>query len=155
MPPGHALASGTGLPSLVARRAWLRPRRPRSRADQVAWTVAEAASLGVTGLDALSPYGRALVAGDDPTPILAALLPEPVDHVLIQADLTAVAPGPLEPGLARSLQLLADVESRGTATVYRFGASSVRRALDAGWTAAEVHAFLASVSRTPVPQPLT
>jgi len=155
VPSGQALASGTGLPSLVARLAWLRPRRPRSRADQVAWTMTEAAALGVTGLDALSPYGRALVAGDDPEPLLAALLPEPVDHVLIQADLTAVAPGPLESGVARSLQLLADVESRGAATVYRFTAKSVRRALDAGWTAAEVHAFLASVSRTPVPQPLT
>lgn len=155
VPEGSALASGTGLPSLVARLAWLRPRRPRTRADQAAWTVAEAAMLGVTGLDALSPYGRALVAGDDPTPLLAALLPDPVDHVLIQADLTAVAPGPVESGIARSLQLLADVESRGAATVYRFTATSVRRALDVGWTAAEVHAFLASVSRTPVPQPLT
>ena len=55
----------------------------------------------------------ALVAGGDPEPGLAALLPDPVDHVLIQADLTAVAPGPLETALARSLQLLADVESRG------------------------------------------
>jgi hypothetical protein len=155
IPPGRALATGTGLPSLVARLAWLRPRRPRTRADQVAWTVAEAAALGVTGLDALSPYGRALVGGDDPTPVLAELLPDPVDHVLIQADLTAVAPGPLESGVARSLQLVADVESRGTATVYRFSAGSLRRALDAGWTAAEVHAFLAAVSRTPVPQPLT
>ncbi len=155
VPPGQALATGTGLPSLVARLAWLRPRRPRTRADHVAWTVAEAAALGVTGLDALSPYGRALVGGDDPEPVLAPLLPHPVDHVLIQADLTAVAPGPLESGIARSLQLLADVESRGAATVYRFNAQSVRRALDVGWTAAEVHAFLASVSRTPVPQPLT
>ena len=153
--PGRALASGTGLPSLVALLAWRRPRRPRTRADQVAWTVAEAAAIGVTGLDALSPYGRALVADEDPAPILAALLPAPVDHVLIQADLTAVAPGPLESGVARSLQLVADVESRGAATVYRFSASSVRRALDAGWTATEVHAFLASVSRTPVPQPLS
>ncbi|WP_322937050.1 helicase-associated domain-containing protein [Nocardioides bizhenqiangii] len=155
VPPGRALASGTGLPSLVARLAWQRPRRSRSRADQVAWTVTEAAVLGVTGLDALSPYGRALIAGDDPAPLLAERLPAPVDHVLIQADLTAVAPGPVESGIARSLQLLADVESRGAATVYRFTAPSVRRALDAGWTAAEVHAFLASVSRTPVPQPLT
>jgi hypothetical protein len=155
VPPGHALAAGTGLPSLVALLGWRRPRRPRSRTDQVAWTVAEAAVIGVTGLDTMSPYGRELVAGGDPVPLLAALLPEPVDHVLIQADLTAVAPGPLESGIARSLQLLADVESRGAATVYRFSASSVRRALDAGWTAAEVHAFLASASRTPVPQPLT
>ena len=40
------------------------------------------------------------------------------------------------------------MESRGGATVYRFSASSVRRGLDAGWTAQEVHAFLDDVSRT-------
>ena len=81
--------------------------------------------------------------------------PAPVDHVLLQADLTAIAPGPLEQDLARQLALVADVESRGGATVYRFAASSVRRAFDAGWSAAEVHEFVASTSRTPVPQSLT
>lgn len=155
LPPGQVLASGTGLPSLVARLAWLRPRRPRTRADQAAWAVHEAAALGLTGLGALASYGRLLLAGDDPGDALGVLLPEPVDHVLVQADLTAVAPGPLETGLARKLQLVADVESRGGATVYRFTPQSVRRALDVGWTAAEVHEFLGTVSRTPVPQPLT
>ena len=155
LPPGVTLAAATGLPSLVEQVAWHRPRRPRSRAEQVAWTMTEAAVLGVTGLDGLASYSRVLLAGDDPAPALVELMPQPVDHVMIQADLTAVAPGPLESGLARSLQLVADVESRGGATVYRFTPSSVRRALDVGWTAVEVHAFLTSVSRTPVPQPLS
>ncbi|MEU9590294.1 helicase C-terminal domain-containing protein [Streptomyces sp. NPDC048219] len=87
--------------------------------------------------------------------LLAPLLPEPLDHVLLQADLTAVAPGPLERPLADMLGVLADVESRGGATVYRFTPGSVRRALDAGRTAADLHAFLARHSRTAVPQPLT
>ncbi|MFE0818812.1 helicase-associated domain-containing protein [Streptomyces sp. NPDC058807] len=87
--------------------------------------------------------------------LLAPLLPEPLDHVLLQADLTAVAPGPLERELADVLGVLADVESKGGATVYRFTPGSVRRALDAGQSAADLHAFLARHSRTPVPQPLT
>ncbi|MEU7304767.1 helicase C-terminal domain-containing protein, partial [Streptomyces sp. NPDC007206] len=86
--------------------------------------------------------------------LLAPLLPEPLDHVLLQADLTAVAPGPLQRPLADVLDVLADVESKGGATVYRFTPASVRRALDAGHTAADLHAFLAQHSRTPVPQPL-
>lgn len=154
-PEGHGLASGTGLSSLIGRLAWLRPRRPRTRSDLAAWALDEAGRLGLLGLEAAAPYTSALLAGDDPTPVLAELLPPLVDHVLIQADLTAVAPGPLEPDVARSLRLVADVESRGAATVYRFTPASVRRALDAGWSAAETHAFLAAVSRTPVPQPLT
>ncbi|MEV0223706.1 helicase C-terminal domain-containing protein [Streptomyces sp. NPDC050704] len=87
--------------------------------------------------------------------LLAPLLPEPLDHVLLQADLTAVAPGPLERPLADTLGVLADVESKGGATVYRFTPGSVRRALDAGRSASDLHAFLADHSRTPVPQPLT
>ncbi|MEU6403144.1 helicase-associated domain-containing protein [Streptomyces sp. NPDC046985] len=86
--------------------------------------------------------------------LLAPLLPEPLDHVLLQADLTAVAPGPLHRPLAETLDVLADVESKGGATVYRFTPASVRRALDAGQTASDLHAFLAEHSRTPVPQPL-
>ena len=155
LPPGQVLAGGTGAPSLVARLEWERPRRPRTHADQVAWTLTEAAVLGVSALGGLASYARPLLDGGSPVAALTPLLPEPVDHVLLQADLTAVAPGPLEPALGRRLQTVADVESRGGATVYRFTTDSVRRAMDAGWTATELHEFVAGVSRTPVPQPLT
>ncbi len=155
LPPGEVLAAGTGPASLAARLSWLRPRRPKWRGDQVAWALREATVLGVLGLGGLPAYARALLAGDDAAGALAPLLPEPVDHVLLQADLTAVAPGPLEPELARRLQVAADVESRGGATVYRFTGPSVRRALDLGWSAVELHTFVDEVSRTPVPQPLT
>lgn len=154
LPDGEGLATGTGVPSLVQRVRWLRPRRPPSLGILVAACVEEAALLGVTGLGALSPAGRAVLEGGDAAGRLAPLLPEPLDHILIQGDLTAIAPGPLQTELAANLQLLADVESRGGATVYRFTARSVRRAFDAGWSAGEVHDFLAKISRTPVPQPL-
>ncbi|MGQ5225620.1 helicase-associated domain-containing protein [Streptomyces sp. MN3] len=102
---------------------------------------------------ALSPAEQATAAAAAGR-LLDPLLPEPLDHVLLQADLTAVAPGPLERPLADMLGVLADVESKGGATVYRFTPASVRRALDAGQSAADLHAFLAAHSRTPVPQPL-
>ncbi|MGQ5577887.1 helicase-associated domain-containing protein [Streptomyces sp. ECR3.8] len=102
---------------------------------------------------ALSPAEQATAAAAAGR-LLDPLLPEPLDHVLLQADLTAVAPGPLERPLADMLGVLADVESKGGATVYRFTPASVRRALDAGQSAADLHAFLTAHSRTPVPQPL-
>ncbi|HKG51963.1 MAG TPA: helicase C-terminal domain-containing protein [Actinomycetales bacterium] len=153
------------LSSLLDRLRWRRPRRAgRLQEDLVRWTLREAELLGVTGRGALSTPGRVLARAvpgppaDDLAPALAApmapLLPTPVDHVLLQADLTAVAPGPLEAGLGRLMALAADVESRGGATVFRFSAGSVRRALDAGWTAADLVTALAEGSRTPVPQPL-
>lgn len=155
LPSGEVLAAGTGGPSVLSHLEWLRPRRPRSRAAEIAWTFTESAALGITALGGLASYAAGLVAGDDPSDALAALLPDPVDHVLLQADLTAVAPGPLETSLARRLGVAAEVESRGGATVYRFTPASVRRAMDLGWTAVELHEFVGSVSRTPVPQPLT
>ncbi len=101
----------------------------------------------------LSPAEQA-VASAAAARLLTPLLPEPLDHVLLQADLTAVAPGPLQRPLADMLGVLADVESKGGATVYRFTPGSVRRALDSGQAASDLHAFLAAHSRTPVPQPL-
>ncbi|MBK3647922.1 helicase-associated domain-containing protein, partial [Streptomyces sp. MBT33] len=79
-------------------------------------------------VEPLSPAEQA-VASAAAARLLAPLLPEPLDHVLLQADLTAVAPGPLQRPLADMLGVLADVESKGGATVYRFTPGSVRRAL--------------------------
>lgn len=159
LPDGEVLAAGTGPAAVVARLAWERPRRPRTRTESreamVDWTLTEAETLGLGAFGGLAAHGRLLVAGEDPVPALDALLPEPVDHVLLQGDLTAVAPGPLEPVLARTLAVVGAVESHGGATVYRFTKESVRRAMDRGWTATEIHAFLAAASRTPVPQALT
>lgn len=156
LPEGEVLAVGTGTASVVQRTGWLRPRRPTVFADLVAAALSEAAALGVSGAGGLPPSGRLVAEGDltGAAEAIAPHLPTPVEQVLLQADLTAVAPGPLETEVARRLHLLADVESRGGATVYRFTSGSLRRGFDAGWSAVEVRDFLASVSQTPVPQPL-
>jgi hypothetical protein len=137
---------------------WQRPRRVPASLDTVVRAVlAEAEWLGVTGRGALSSAGRALLRDSDAQELAAAMqphLPEPVEHVLLQADLTAIAPGPLEGGLAAFMRLVADVESRGGATVYRFTPDSVRRCLDAGWSVDQVLGALGDASNTPVPQPL-
>ncbi|HZG92136.1 MAG TPA: helicase-associated domain-containing protein, partial [Pseudonocardia sp.] len=154
LPPGTAPGSVSALADLLA---WRAPRRGGRLRDEVAgWVLAEATVLGVVALDALSAPGRALLT--DPAAVPAALratLPDPVDHVLLQADLTAIAPGPLEAGLAAELELVAEVESAGAATVYRFTEQSVRRALDSGRSAADLHELLGTRSATPVPQGLS
>ncbi|GDY30188.1 hypothetical protein GTS_18210 [Gandjariella thermophila] len=155
------LPPGSGAPDvdqLAAVLAWRAPRRGgRLRDEVVRWTVREATALGIVALGALSGAGRALLAESPASAAarMAGALPTPLDHVLVQADLTVVAPGPLEPELAEEIALVADVESAGSATVYRVSESSVRRALDAGRTATELHELFQSRSRTPVPQSLT
>ena len=100
------------------------------------------------GLDARNADAQARAAVHD-------ALPAEIDHVLIQADLTIVAPGPLDIDVARQLRIVADVESRGHATVYRASEESLTRALDAGWDADAIVALFTQVSRTPVPQALS
>ncbi|MEV4170627.1 helicase C-terminal domain-containing protein [Nonomuraea sp. NPDC049709] len=154
------LAAAPGLApdrdSVLARLAWEQPRRRGPLREQLTdFALREAEQVGVTGLGALSVHGRALIEGGDAAKVLAPLLPEPVDHVLLQADLTAVAPGPLTSELNRWMTLTADVESKGGATVYRFSEGSIRRALDAGHGGEELVAMLARHSATPVPQALS
>ncbi|MEV4396638.1 helicase-associated domain-containing protein [Nonomuraea sp. NPDC049607] len=154
------LAAAPGLApdrdSVLERLAWEQPRRRGPLREQLTeFALREAEQIGVTGLGALSGHGRALLEGGDAARLLAPLLPEPVDHVLLQADLTAVAPGPLTSELNRWMTLTADVESKGGATVYRFGESSIRRALDAGHGGEELLAMLSRHSATPVPQALS
>jgi Helicase conserved C-terminal domain len=163
-PPGTALDAVTLLQILDHRR----PRQSsRLREQVVTATLQEAEEIGLLGFGALSTAARILLqphargARERSTVVtevaaaLAEAMPPDVDHVLIQGDLTITAPGPLTAVIARRLTLLADTESRGHATVYRVSESSIRRALDAGMDAEGIHAFLADISRTPVPQALS
>ncbi|HEY3262985.1 MAG TPA: helicase-associated domain-containing protein, partial [Pseudonocardiaceae bacterium] len=155
LPPGHGVADRAGLAAVLG---WRAPRRGgRLRVELMTWTLDEGTAVGVLAGDALTTAARALLAGDRAAAATAmgAALPEPVDEVLVQADLTVVAPGPLQPELARELALVADVESAGGATVYRITGATVRRALDTGRTAAELHELFATHSATPVPQALS
>jgi hypothetical protein len=151
----YPTGSGLTADDLVALLRWRTPRRS-DRLAPVPDLIAEAARLGVVVGGILSTAGRGLLrAGEDGAADgMRGLLPEPVDHVLAQPDLSLVAPGPLVAELADTLAVVADVESSGGATVFRVSESSVRRALDSGWSAADLHDFFARASRTPVPQAL-
>ena len=155
LPDGQA----PDLAGLSERIRWRRPMRRGEIIDTVtAAVLREAEWLGITGRGALSTAGRLILdttaSASSAEDAISTHLPSPVEHVVLQADLTAVAPGRLEGSLAQFMRLVADVESRGGATVYRFSPESVRRALDAGWSSSQVVTALQDASRTPVPQPL-
>ncbi|WP_147795514.1 helicase-associated domain-containing protein [Cellulomonas sp. Y8] len=148
-------------PDAAAVRAGLAWRTPRSvpPLEAVAAVLREAGWLGVLGAGALPVAGRALLDPDtDPRPALAAglgaALPPAVDDLLLQADLTGIVPGRPSQELEALLDASARVESRGGAVTVRFTPESVRDALDAGSTADDLLADLASHARGGVPQPL-
>jgi hypothetical protein len=141
--------------SLIAAVGWRYPhRRSITPTDElVRWTAREMEWLGLTGAGALSSFARKFLNNEKKLGVLGAL-PDPVDHILIQGDNTAIAPGPLTIEISRELSTFADIESRGGATVYRFTENSIRRGLDHGHSGEEIRTFLKRVSKTPVPQPL-
>ncbi|GAB2470068.1 helicase-associated domain-containing protein [Jatrophihabitans fulvus] len=154
LPPG---SSPRARDAVLARLAWHQPRRAAAQAPAATAALAEADLLGVTAAGGLTGYSRTLLAGSPAAAedALRQALPEPVDHFLVQPDLTVVVPGPPTPQLGLELDLIADLESSGGASVYRITDRSVRRALDAGRSGRTLTAFITQHSRTPVPQSLT
>jgi hypothetical protein len=138
------------ITSMHENIAWLAPARANSAYTE--WILREAEWLGLTGQGAISAFGARFLKGDDLG--IDAALPKPVDHILIQSDNSAIAPGPLTLEVANSMGTIADIESRGGATVYRFSEASIRRGLDHGLTGEAIAEFLRKTSKTPMPQPL-
>jgi hypothetical protein len=121
-------------------------------------TVAEEARLlGLVAHGASTPLLRALLANDRAAVVslAGAMLPAAAITATFGSDLTAVAVGPPSGGLSALLDSCSDRESRGGAVTWRFSPASVRRALDAGWTAAQLAERLAEVSASGLPQPLS
>jgi hypothetical protein len=160
LPAGAGVDAATASAALIWRRPrWTRRLQPGPIAD----LLAEAHALGLVGRGAISKPGRKLLdeAFEPPAAPAAAVdamtraLPKPIDHFVMQADLTVVVPGPLQRDLAEELATVATVESAGAAMVYRISEQSIRHALDIGKTRDWMHAFFAGHSKTPVPQGLT
>ena len=155
-------SAGVDKNTASAALIWRRPRwAKRLQPAPVAHLLEEAHLLGLVGRGAISTPGRGMVddglkdGEPDVVDAMARALPAPIDHFLVQADLTVVVPGPLERHLAEELAAVATVESAGTAMVYRVSEQSIRHALDIGQTADALHSLFNKHSKTPVPQGLT
>ncbi|WP_261165156.1 helicase-associated domain-containing protein [Microbacterium sp. Marseille-Q6965] len=112
--------------------------------------------VGLVAEDGGEPEWAALPRrGESPEPApLLALLPQEVDRVFLQNDLTAISPGPLAPELDVRLRGMAVRESHAQASTYRFTEASIGQALSAGETADGLRTFLSELSLTGLPQPL-
>lgn len=158
-----------GLPELLRtapRSSWGTPLRAHAR-----WTWPSGGAWTDDALVAVADTARllALTTDDVPTSVAAALLdegpeaardrvaellPDPVETVYLQHDLSVVAPGPLRPDLEERLRSVAVAESTGLAATYRVTEDRVRGALSRGEDADSLLGFLGELSTTGVPQPL-
>ncbi|MFI6295671.1 helicase-associated domain-containing protein [Nonomuraea sp. NPDC050790] len=168
------LPSGTAFAdrgSLVRNVHWHAPLLDQALlAECAAGVVDEARLLGLLANDSLTDLGRALAglaahAGDENDDAVPMVEHDPVlvgastralasvrRSALFGPDLTAVVTGPPSSELAALLDRVAERESRGAASVWRFTTESVRRALDNGYEADELLEELSGVGS--IPQPL-
>ncbi|WDV52844.1 helicase C-terminal domain-containing protein [Streptomyces coeruleorubidus] len=155
LPAGQGVKSHADLGPLVA---WHRPLAHPLPQDATPFATVsrEAELLGVLARGALSPIGTALLDNDAEAPAAACrrLLPAATGTARFGADLTAVVTGTPSARLTTLLDSVADRETGGTASVWRFSPGSVRRALDADRTPDAIEADLAAVAVEPLPQPL-
>jgi hypothetical protein len=112
--------------------------------------------LGLLKDDQTTPACRALLLGDAVRvrELVADEFPAITDTFTVQGDLTAIAPGELRADVASELGVLADVESRGGATMLRFSDASLQRAMDRGRSPEAILDFLQRHARPSVPQTL-
>ncbi|MBU8578469.1 helicase-associated domain-containing protein [Brevibacterium luteolum] len=83
------------------------------------------------------------------------ILPELQTRVVVQSDLTAIATGPLAPQIHAALTELAEVDTRGQGTVYRFTETTISDALKSGLRADDITARLREVTeQDTLPHPL-
>lgn len=141
---------------LVRQAAWDEPLVFTSGAEQVIPDLlAEAELLGLLARGTLSSAGRSLLkARPEPDLGVFGWFPPAVDELLLQADLTAVVPGPPSAPLRALLDSAADQESRGGGSTWRFSPASVRRALDGGTPSHQLLDRLAAAARHGIPQTL-
>lgn len=146
--------------SLGAYIRWLYPVGTQWIIDLTARAIADAEHLGLCLEGVRQPIAAALLESDSPTSREAVLaraadaLPDPVEVVYVQNDLTIVAPGMLRAEAEQLLRRICDVEHSGLASTFRLNATRITTAIANGMTAASIIEQLQRLSATPLPQPV-
>jgi hypothetical protein len=157
---GESPGAGKDPEALAARLYWDAPAvwgSPDEARRLTGWVLAEAELLGLLADGVLSTVGRLATTRQlrQATAELTCHGPRVVDSFVLQADLTAMVAGEPTPALRSELELLGDLDSTGSASVYRFTETSLRRGFDAGRGADDILGFFDRHASHGVPQPLS
>ncbi|MBW3640618.1 MAG: helicase-associated domain-containing protein [Actinobacteria bacterium] len=155
-------APGCGVDpaALAVALQWDAPRLWTSEAriaqGYTGWVLQEAELLGLASAGAISTAGRLATSGKlaEAVQDLGRFTPPVSDSFVLQADLTAMVAGEPAGAMRAELELLAVLESAGSASVYRFSDTSLRRGFDAGRSAEDIVSFLDGHATRGVPQAL-
>lgn len=155
VPEGHRVEETTVAEVATWDAPMLWNNASRALITMARWTMDEMEMLGVLVDGAPTSLAAALAERDHArVRELLASAAEGSWQLIVQADLTALVSGRAPSFVRGELELLADVEARGAATIYRFNEGSLRRAFDAGRTREQILSFLNEHAAKGVPQPL-
>ncbi|MBW3606396.1 MAG: helicase-associated domain-containing protein [Actinobacteria bacterium] len=147
LPDGHGIAEDDITDVAAARCAQV-----LGAPGRVAAMLEASRALGLVPPDGpvgLTVAGRAVLDGPD---AVEATLPAPDDEVVVQADLTIVAPPDAAPDVTAALARWAELESAAGARVYRLSERRLAAAMAAGADDDEILGWLKEHSRVGVPQ---
>lgn len=94
--------------------------------------------------------GQMDVAAD----LLANHLPQLQHNLIVQADLSLIAPGPLDTATEAVLRKFTDIEQVSVASTYRLSALSLSHGLECGLSIAQIRAMLLDLNGKALPQPV-
>ena len=112
--------------------------------------------IGLSSSNYMSSWFRPLLEGDitKATKLLSENLPATQNRIIIQADLTIIAVGPLPTDKELNLRRFVETERIGVASTYRINNLSVTYGLETGLTEAEIRDLLLELSGVALPQPV-
>ncbi|MEY4639511.1 MAG: hypothetical protein RLY13_509, partial [Actinomycetota bacterium] len=132
------------------------PLADSSMTSKITKLTAIAGLIGLSSGGAMSGWLSLVLAEDftSAAKLIAANLPVDQDRIIVQADLSIIAPGPLPTEKEIMLRRFADTEQIGLASTYRLSALSLSHGLETGLEVSQIREFLNSLSDKSLPQPV-
>jgi len=119
-------------------------------------SISHADLIGITDSGWLSSWAPKLLAGDfaGSAELVAERLPATSERLIVQADSTMVAPGPLPTQIELQVREFADCEQIGFASSYRISPLSLTLGMEHGLSANDIRSLLIRLSGKDLPQPV-
>lgn len=148
----------TSEPTLALEEALARvfPLADESLGQELSQLVEQAAGIGFSVGGKPTKLVMHCLAGDFESAVSALNphLPKAQSNLIVQADLSLIAPGPLETAVEATLRKFAQIEQVSVACTYRLSALSLSHGLECGLTGKQVRELLEDLSGKALPQPV-
>jgi hypothetical protein len=145
-------------PSLTLEQALARvfPLADESLGQELTQLAEQASGIGFSVSGRPTSLVIHCLLGDFESAVLALSphLPKAQSTLIVQADLSLIAPGPLDTSVESTLRKFAQIEQVSVACTYRLSALSLSHGLECGLTSQQIRDLLADLSGKALPQPV-